>query len=115
MENKAQKADDQILFALIQDITAYLQGNSYGNATSTAAIAQADVARDGADQDDVRNIVKNGMLDQNQQVPQKIITQLQDHPSILESLTKEYGEETIRVALQSINNPKGLEIFGELL
>ena len=115
MENKVQKADDQILFALIQDITAYLQGNSYGNATSTAAIAQADVARDGADQDDFRNIVKNGILDQNQQVPQKIITQLQDHPSILESLTKKYGEETIRVALQSINNPKGLEIFGELL
>ena len=115
MENKAQKADDQILFAIIQDITAYLQGNPYGNATSTAAIAQADVERDGADQDDFRNIVKNGILDQNQQVPQKIIEQLKDHPSIIESLTKAYGDETIQVALQSLNNPKGLEIFGELL
>lgn len=115
MENKVQKADDQVLFAIIQDITAYLQGNPYGNATSTAAIDQADVARDGADQDDFRNIVKNGILDQNQQVPQKIIEQLKDHPSILESLTKAYGEETIQVALQSLNNPKGLEIFGELI
>lgn len=99
MENKAQKADDQILFAIIQDISAYLTGNEYGNATPTAAMEQDDEKRDGADQ----------------KVPEKIIEQLKDHPSILESLNKTYNEETLSYALENLQNPQVLQLFGEML
>lgn len=115
MENKVQKADDQILFAMIQDISAYLTGNEYGNAASTAAIAQADIKRDGADQDDFRNIVKNGVLDQNQKVPEKIIEQLKDHPTLVKTLSEEFGEETLTQVMENIQNPKVLQVFGEML
>ena len=81
MANKNQNANDAILMAILQD----LQGNS---AASTAAIAMANIKRDGADQGDVQEIAANETLDQAQDPISKIKFQLGQHPEIATALLK---------------------------
>lgn len=115
MANKERKAQDQIIFSLAQDIKAYLEGNPYGNAASTAAIMQADIAKDGQDQDDYRNLVKNQVLDQNQQIPQKIISVLQENEDIVNDLLDTFGEKQLEAVLLRLNTPEGISAFGQML
>ena len=81
MANKNQKANDAILMALLQD----LQGNS---AASTAAIAMANIKRDGPDQGDVHEIAVNDLLDTNKDPIAKIRFHFGQHPEIVEDLAK---------------------------
>lgn len=115
MANKERKAQDQIIFSLAQDIKAYLEGNPYGNAASTAAIMQADIAKDGQDQDDYRNLVKNQVLDQNQQIPQKIISVLQENEDIVNDLLDTFGEKQLEAVLLKLNTLEGISTFGQML
>ena len=62
MANKQDNADNAVLMAMLQDIQSFLSGNPIGLAASTAAIAQSDIKRDKADEQDMHRIVANQML-----------------------------------------------------
>ena len=75
--------NDAILMALLQDIRGQ---KPVGGATSTAAIAMANIKRDGATQEDVHEIAANDMFDQSGDIVSKIKLQFQQHPEILKEL-----------------------------
>ena len=79
MANKNQKANDAILMALLQD----LKGNS---AASTAAIAMANIKRDGADQGDIHEIAVDDILDNAKDPISKIKFHFGQHPEIEQDL-----------------------------
>ena len=80
MANK-NKANDAILMAILQDI----QGN---NTTSTSAMLQADIKRDGADKQDIQRNVANETFDLNGDLMSKIMYTFQQHPGIVEELDR---------------------------
>lgn len=84
----ANKYNDAILMAILQDINEYLTGNQSGNATSTGTIAMANIKRDGADMNDVHEIATNDLFDQNNDIYGKIQYQFQQHPEIASDLDK---------------------------
>lgn len=85
MKRKDQSANDAILMAILQD----LQGNS---AASTAAIAMANIKRDGADQGDIHEIAANETMDQSQDPISKMKFQFGQHPELIETLV-DFAEE----------------------
>lgn len=80
MANK-NKANDAILMAILQDI----QGN---NTTSTSAMLQADIKRDGADKQDIQRNVANETFDLNGDLMSKIMYTFQQHPAIADELDR---------------------------
>lgn len=84
----ANKYNDAILMAILQDINEYLTGNQSGNAASTGTIAMANIKRDGADMNDVHEIATNDLFDQNNDIYGKIQYQFQQHPEIASDLDK---------------------------
>jgi hypothetical protein len=79
MASKNQKANNAIVMAMLED----LKGNS---AASTAAIAMANIKRDGADQGDIQEIAANDILDKANDPIAKIKFQLGQHPEIAQEL-----------------------------
>ena len=62
MANKQNNADNAVLMAILQDIQSFLSGNPIGSIASTAAITQADIKRDKADDEDMHRLVINQTL-----------------------------------------------------
>ena len=98
MSKSNQKSNDAIWMALLQD----LQDNP---ATSTAAIAMANIKRDGADQGDVQEIAANEQLDlipdPNERKLAKLKFQLGQHPEMAKELV-EFAQE---INFQETGNP----------
>ena len=60
---KEEKANDQIMFSMIQDISALFNGEDFRNSASTASIAESDIQRDSADKSDIQHILENNVFD----------------------------------------------------
>lgn len=82
MANKQDNADNAVLMAMLQDIQSFLSGNPIGLAASTAAIAQSDIKRDKADEQDMHRIVANQMLSPID----KIRNQFVEYPQLIDKL-----------------------------
>lgn len=108
--DKQQKSNDAILMAILQDIIAELTGNNYGNAMSTAAIAMANIERDGFDKNDRNEIAANEIIDTEGDIDSKIRLQFQQHPEIAEDLDKFADENGLMQ-----NESDGLQQLGELI
>lgn len=98
--NKNEKANDAILMAILEMI----RGGSSGNASTTAAIAQANIKRDGADKHDIDEIVANQMLP----LKEKIAYNISEHPEIMDEL------EDFAVK-NNIPEPRDMNEFGNII
>lgn len=107
----ANKNNDAILMAILQDIEAALSGNVANSAASTAAIAMSDIKRGGADQNDIHNIAANSVFDQTGDIMSKIQYQFEQHPEILEELDKFADDNGL---MQGISDNPLMEL-GELI
>lgn len=97
---KNRKANDAIWMSILQMI----EGGAQGNAAATASIAEANIARDGADKNDIHEIVANELLP----VEQKIGLQLQQHPEMMEEL-EDFATQN------NIPEPTNLQEFGAIV
>lgn len=98
--NKEQKANDAILMAILEMI----RGGSSGNAAATAAIAQANIKRDGADKHDIDEIVANQMLP----LQEKIAYNISEHPEIMDEI------EDFAIK-NNIPEPRDMNEFGNII
>lgn len=80
----ASKANYNILLALLQDIS----GSPTNKAGSTAAIAEADIKKDGLDRGDIHEIAANSVLDQVGNPLQKVQFTFGNHPELIEDISK---------------------------
>lgn len=81
-----------------------IDGGAQGNAAATASIAEANIARDGADKNDIHEIIANELLP----VEQKIGLQLQQHPEMMDEL-EEFASKN------NIQEPTNLQEFGAIV
>lgn len=113
---KEEKANDQIMFSMIQDISALFNGDDFRSPTSTAIIANSDIARDGADKSDIQHVLENGMYDKSGDIPGKILHNLQEYPEILNELSENYDPEEVQDIINNMSSdPEALYAFGEML
>lgn len=82
MANKQNNADNAVLMAILQDIQSFLSGNQIGSIASTAAITQADIKRDKADDEDIDRLVINQTLP----LIDKIKYQFVEYPQLIDKL-----------------------------
>ena len=78
------KADNNILLALLQDIS----GDKASMAGSTAAIAEADIKKDGLDKNDIYEIAGNAVIENPLQ---KVWFTFGNHPELLDTLSEYAG------------------------
>lgn len=90
------KANYNILLALLQD----LKGDPSSKAGSTAAIAEADIKKDGLDRGDIHEIAANSVLDQSRNPLNKIQFAFGNHPELIKELSDWAGMDVTPV-LQS--------------
>ena len=95
-----------IILALLNDIT----NNPSNKAGSTAAIAEADIKKDGLDRKDIHEIAANSVLDQMGNPLQKIQFTFGNHPELIEDISK-WAEMDVTPILQSDR----LDIIQEML
>lgn len=85
---KSKQFDDAIVMALLQDIDSALFGGDYKSSASTGIIAMSDIKRNGADKQDIENVVLNDLFDKQNDVFSKIKSNLLSHPELAEKLDK---------------------------
>ena len=113
---KEEKANDQIMFSMIQDISALFNGEDFRNSASTASIAESDIQRDGADKSDIQHILENNVFDKFGDIPGKILHNLQEYPEILKELSENYDPEEVQDIVDNMSSdPDALYAFGEML
>ena len=101
----ANKNNDAILMALLQDLNSYLSGNPYGNAASNGAILMANIKKDGADMGDIHESTAAQIVDKMGSPIDKINFIFEQHPEIAEELDK-FADENGLMQEES-NNPVG--------
>ena len=110
---KEEKANDQIMFSMIQDISALFNGEDFRNSASTASIAESDIQRDGADKSDIQHILENNVFDKIGDVPGKILHNLQEYPEILKELSENYDPAEVQDIVDNMSSdPDALYAFG---
>lgn len=113
---KEEKANDQIIFSMIQDISSFFNNEDFRSSASTAAIAESDIQRDGPDKKDIQHILENSIFDRSGNIPLKILHNLQEYPKILRELYDNYGLDEVQDILNNIqDDPEALYAFGEML
>lgn len=113
---KEEKANDQIIFSMIQDISALFNGEDFRNSASTASIAESDIQRDGADKSDIQHVLENNVFDKFGDIPGKILHNLQEYPEILKELSENYDPEEVQDIVDNMSyDPDALYAFGEML
>ena len=103
---KEEKANDQIMFSMIQDISALFNGEDFRNSASTASIAESDI----------QHILENNVFDKIGDIPGKILHNLQEYPEILKELSENYDPEEVQDIVDNMSSdPDALYAFGEML
>lgn len=104
----ASKANLNIVLALLQDI----KNNPSDKAGSTAAIAEANIKRDGLDRGDIHEIAANSVLDQIGDPSQKIAFTLGQHPELIDDIS-DWAEMDKNEMSQLLNSGR-LDIISDL-
>ena len=104
----ASKANLNIVLALLQDI----KNNPSDKAGSTAAIAEANIKRDGLDREDIHEIAANSVLDQIGDPSQKIAFTLGQHPELIDDIS-DWAEMDKNEMSQLLNSGR-LDIISDL-
>lgn len=92
----ASKTDNTILLALLQD----LKGNPSDKAGSTAAIAEANIKKDGLDKGDLEEIAADSTIDQIGGPLKKVQFTFGSHPDLIEDISK-WAQMDVTPILQS--------------
>ena len=113
-KNNNEKADDALLMRVLQDLNGVMSNNPVNSSISTASIAMSDIKRDGADQEDIHNILKNNILDQTGNIIPKIKSTLLEHENILEDLS-EYTDVDMFNVINQLENPQAFNFLNEVI
>ena len=84
----ANKNNDAILMAILQDLNSYFTGDSSGNVASNGAILMANIKKDGADMNDIYESTTSQIIDNMGSPEDKIGFIFEQHPEIVDELDK---------------------------
>ncbi len=109
-----KKADIGLLTSILYDIESILNPNLVTSSVSTGTITMSDIKRDGADQKDIHRLIKNNILDSQNQPQLKIISLFQENSNLLKVLSEHINQD-ITPLLQNLNSNENLKQLGNII